>query len=302
MKIKRQPIFDKEETKRFKKLSNKLARRYLKSAIKYFFLGRIHTSKRYYSKTKSLLKNKKANNFPLDLVAFDGKKVAVYTVLFGNCDKIKHINFLSKYCDFYIFTDQVVPSDSGWVKKDYNFPPDINTNVLKNRYLKMHPHEIFPDYEYSIYLDAVIVIELDIFRLLSRLGSKKIGMFKHYAGVSCLYDEAERLKRIGKVDVEETNRMMKRYHNEGFPSNFGFFECTIIVQKINDKDNVMLMNCWWKEFTENVKRDQLSFMYSLWKCGFDDSYVASLGITFWVEPIVKGIAHNSNVNILEANK
>ena len=71
---------------------------------------------------------------------------------------------------------------------------------------------------------------------------------------------------------------------------------------MNDEDNISIMNTWWKEFFENVKRDQLSFMYSLWKRGFDENYVASLGITFWVEPIVKGIGHRTNCKVVEANK
>ena len=214
MKAKNLIILDKEDTKKFYKQTNKLARSFIRSTFKYCLLGKFKISKRYFEKAKSLLKNKRMDNYPQFENKGKSKKVAVYTALYGDCDQIKNINCKSDYCDFYIFTDQEIPANSGWTKKEIQFPEEINNNVLKNRYLKMHPHLLFSDYEYSIYLDAVFIIELDIFRLLARMGNKKMGLFKHHAGVSCLYDEAERLKRIGKVDFDETDKMMNRYKKE----------------------------------------------------------------------------------------
>ena len=299
MRTKQRLKLDIEDTRKFKKISNKRAFISFKSCIKNLFLGKFNTSKRCFVKALSLMKNKYANNYPPSLADCGKKTIAVYTALYGDYDDIKPIKTLNPFCDYYIFTDQKLPDNTKWVKKEFSFPNGINTNVLKNRYLKMHPHLLFSDYKYAIYVDAVFSIELDIFRLLARMGEKKIGIFRHYSGISCLYLEAERLKRIGKADPDEIDIMMKRYNMEGFPHNFGFYECGIIIQKMNDNDNVLIMNKWWTEFVENVKRDQWSFMYSLWRCGYDDSYVASLGATFWDEPTVKGTIHKNKLIVVE---
>lgn len=286
-------LFDKEETKQFYKKTNTLVFAFLKSSFKYFFLGKITISKRYMDKAFSLLKNKRKHNYPKKWIKHK-KKIAVYTALYGDYDGIKSIKHHSQYCDFFIFTDRKVAKESGWKKRNYVFPTNVDDNVKKNRFLKMHPHLLFPEYDFSIYLDAVFVIELDIVRFMARMGDKKLGLFRHYAGTNCLYDEAETIKRVGKANVDEVNSLMERYRKEGFPRNFGFFECGIIVRDHNDENCKIIMNRWWNEFISGVKRDQLSFMYAVWKSGFDSNFISNLGLTYWIEPVLTGIAHKKS--------
>ena len=286
----KQSLLDENDTKIFIKKSNVSYYRFLFYALKHITSPK--DFKRYIAKAKSIKKNKKINNYPNGFQN-SGKRVAVYTALFGDYDQIKKIKAKNRLCDYFIFTDQYLPPDCDWQLKQYEFnDKTCNTPVLKNRFLKMHPHLLFPEYDYSIYVDATIVIELDIMRLMSRIGENCLALFEHHAGVNDSFVEAERVKRIGLAPKDIVDKQMEKYKREGFPANFGFFECGIIVRKHNDKDCISIMNTWWEEFVNESKRDQLSFMYSVWKNNKNHSDISSLGLTYWIDPIVLGMGHN----------
>ena len=295
MRNNQKQLLDKEDTKEFKRRSNVAFWHFIFYAFKNIFKPTKFA--RYINKAKSVSHNKRIKKFPRE-IQFNKTKVAVYTALYGDYDQIKKIKATNPLCDYYIFTDQKVPDDCGWQLKEYEFSDSFNDNpVLKNRFLKMHPHLLFPEYDFSIYIDASIAIELDIFRFLSRIGDKSIALFKHHAGVKCLYDEAERVKRIGLVKPDIVDKQMSRYKNEGFPSNYGFYECGIIVRKHTNVDCISIMNTWWKEFVSESKRDQLSFMYSVWKNNKTTKDIACLGLTFWIEPILSGAGHKGTIRV-----
>ena len=289
MKRKHLELFDKNDTKRFIRKSNTFTLRYFFYALKNLFNKK--ERKRYLEKAKSVKHNKRIDCFPANFLN-SGKRVAVYTALFGDYDKIKKIKTKNPLCDYYIFTDQNITSGCDWQLREYQFDKNIsNDPILKNRFLKLHPHLLFPEYEYSIYIDATIIIELDIMRLMSRMGDNIIGLFGHHTGIDCSYLEAERVKKAGRAPVEKVDRQMKKYETEGFPSHFGFFENSIIVRKHNDKQCVSIMETWWNELVNETKRDQLSFMYSVWKNSKTIDDISSLGLTFWIEPILSGESH-----------
>ena len=285
------PPLTKEDTKVFIKKSNKLIRHLNKQIILSTLMGDKTKKARYIVRRDSLIKNKKMSNYPSNFVE-EKKRVAVYTVLYGDYDTIKPIKTKNPLCDYYIFTDQPVPDDSGWKLAEFVFPKEVGSDpILKNRYLKMHPHLLFPNYEYSIYLDAVIEISLDIYRLLSRMDNRVLGLFDHHQKADCLYEEAETIKRIGKASSQVVDSQMQRYEEDGFPHHFGFCECTLIIRRHNDGLCIDIMNLWWNEFFYGARRDQLSFMYCIWKKGLSKQDIACLGATYWDEPILSSEAH-----------
>lgn len=221
-------------------------------------------------------------------------KIAVYTAVYGNYDTIKPIKFKSSNCDYYIFSDCNVDDNLGWTKKGCRFPKNVTNNTLKNRYLKMNPHLFFSNYDYSIYIDATLVINYDISLLINRLDKKFIGMFSHEETRNCIYDEAKAVIKAGRAPKEIVEDQMSRYAKEGFPKNFGLTENNIIVRKHNDHACIELMELWWNEFIfdKNSKRDQLCFMYSLWKLGHTINDVALLGYGYYDDPMFTAKDHN----------
>lgn len=205
-------------------------------------------------------------------------KVAVYTSLYGNYDTIKPVKFANPNCDYFIFTDQFVPQKSGWIPKDARFPKEIvhAPDNMKNRYCKMNAHLLFPEYEYSIYLDSKIELKYDIFPLIGKLGEYSIGMYYH-SHRDCIYKECNAVIECKKADRREVIEWEKYLRTQGFPEHFGLTENCVIVRKHNDCTCVEIMENWWTVFQNGVKRDQLSLMYILWKLGYSISDVAKLG-------------------------
>ena len=245
----------------------------------------------FKKRIKSLLKNK---NLLTKKNPFKNERIAVYTVLFGDYDSIKNINCNDRNCDFYIITDQSIPKNSKWKQKHFAFPKSINTNVLKNRYLKMHPHLMFPDYKYSLYIDAFLGINFPPSFLLPRLGKNLIGAYSHEETRNCIYDEALTVVKANKDSRTKVMYQIERYKKEGFPKHFGLFENNILLRNHNDSKCVAIMEDWWQEFSngKQSKRDQLSLMYVIWKHGMTKCNISTLGYGYYDDPMFYALDHN----------
>ena len=68
-------------------------------------------------------------------------------------------------------------------------------------------------------------------------------------------------------------KQIKKYHNEGYPSNNGLINGGVILRKHNENDCIKVMENWWEEIKYNSKRDQLSFNYVAWKNNFNFNYL-----------------------------
>ena len=261
--------------------------------IKKFLLSKDKQAKEKVKKIiKSLKKSIKQNDYPEYVKAHPDTRLAVYTVLFGNYDNIKPVGFKGGNCDYYIITDQTVDENSGWKKLDYEFPESLKDadNAAKNRYLKMHPEVLFSDYEYSLYLDATMQPVCDLFPFLARMGEHFIGMF-HHETRNCIYKEAEVVKRIGKAKPDEVDSLVSKYKKEGFPENFGLTAGGIILRRHNSPECKKVMDMWWDMYKNGPKRDQLSLMYCMWKCGYTINDFALLGLNYDTEPRLSSEKH-----------
>lgn len=288
-------VFDKNEKVTYQNILRKLYKNIIVSFIKSLYPRHFNQKKSILllKRAKSLKKNIRNNRFPQDYIK-NGRRIAVYTCVYGGYDSIKPIKIKNQFCDYYIFTDQKVDSSTGWIKIDYKFPKDVgNNSVVKNRYIKMHPHLLFKEYDYSIYLDGNLTIQFDILHLMPRMKKLTIGLFNHLRGDTNLYDEANILMKSNEEWVEPIEKQVNLYKAQGFPKDFGFFECCLIIRKHHDKNVIAIMDNWWQEFIENkIKRDQLSFMYSVWKAGMTKNDIASLGSTIFNEPAILRDEHH----------
>ena len=222
------------------------------------------------------------NKYPSNFIKKKDRLV-VYTCLYGNDDVPKKIHCQSKYCDYFIFTDQTVDKKTGWTKLDFMFPEKLGclSNVQKNRFIKMHPHLLFPDYKYSLYVDSKLILKNDVYSLLARINNGVFGFFKHVKR-RCLYKEAEMCIAAKGQNVDFVNLQMSNYKKDGFPPNYGLTENSIILRQHMNPICIKIMEEWWLEFNNKVysKRDQLSLMYVFWKNGLCFEDVAVLGENF----------------------
>ena len=298
-------IFNVHETRRKQKLFHKKigkAWHSKKEYIAHFFSTRFGRKKTDH--TKESVKKKDQTQSLTTPLHIPGKndsdnpgKLAVYTCVFGGYDTPKEPLIKSEYCDYYIITDVDVSDKSAWkriIPKQY--PEGFETwhPAIKNRYYKMHPDELFPDYKYSLYIDGNIRPITDLYPFLIQMvnAGKIIGLFKHPI-CRDVYEMADMVKSEDLVNREEAEAQMNRYKNESFPEQWGLFECNFILRMHINERCKSVMHTWWQEYFHGEKRDQLSFTYALWKNGMQFSEVCCFG---------KNIRHNSRLKLREHNR
>ena len=173
----------------------------------------------------------------------------------------------------------MMKEDTSWIRLEPSryIPEEYrNTPVLANRWCKMHPHVIFPQYRYSVYLDANTLIVSDFTALINRLGAFPIAMFRH-KNRGCVYDELEACiikKKAPRKALEKQRELLKAH---GVPRQYGLAEATVIVRRHMEKECIDVMENWWQSFLEGAGRDQISLIDTLWKLKINPSQITTLG-------------------------
>ena len=223
-----------------------------------------------------------------DTEANRNARIAVYTCITGNYDTIKEPLYCNPDIDYFIVTDMDVPEESIWKKIDINEIPGIEMLSAsdKNRYIKFFPHILFPEYDFSIYVDGVIQIVADMAPIVENMGDCIIGVHRHNAR-SCVYDEARAIIYAKRASKEKVFEQINRYKNEKYPKGNGLYENTVLVRKHNDESCIRLMSEWWKEYMISCKRDQLSLPYVIWKEKFDPKKIYIIGDNLDLNPRFK---------------
>jgi hypothetical protein len=185
----------------------------------------------------------------------------VYTALFGGYDELAPIDFDSKLF-FYCFTDNKLLSIKGWEMKYVEFPGLSPRD--SNRQIKFKPNKYIPEALFTIYVDSNIKIKKDLSFLFVKYASKGDIAIPNHRTRKCLYEEANACLDAGIIIESEVNSQIEKYKLEGFPRSYGLSENGIIFRK-NTKIINDLMDSWWNEYENGVKRDQISLPYLAWK-------------------------------------
>lgn len=206
------------------------------------------------------------------------ERIAVYTGIFGGYDSYLAPSCYPNKVDYYLISDEVpqnLPPRVTWIDGKSVIPRELHSPILRNRYIKMHAHEIFGSYRYSAYVDGNIMISGDVtdYLLESAAG---ISSFMH-PYVDCIFYEALGITNCGRVDVDDVCAQMQRYRNEGMRIHFGMPEMCFVVRDHKNALGSKIMETWWEEFRTGAHRDQLSFAYALWKNGASMDDIAFLG-------------------------
>lgn len=259
---------------------------YLKMILKYIKLGNFSYAK-YRIKDKFNKNEIQFNNLKPRTINKE-KKIIVFTVLFGNYDNLQDPLYVSENCDYYVLANNdTVINSKIWKKFDYSSDQskllDGMSNLEKARFCKLHPHIFFGDSDYSIFIDANVQLVTDVRPFVETLSDNFIAIHLQ-PGRCCVYQEATEVLAWKKANKSAVQMQMKKYKEEGFPKDFGMYQTNVLVRDHNHKDCITLMDQWWHEIENNTKRDQLSFTYSLWKCGFSSKNVSVLGPSSYQNP------------------
>lgn len=261
--------------------SIKLILNYFKRIFRYICMGKFGYAKYAIKRAFSVMsRDEKVDNTakPKRMID-DQERIAVYTVLFGKYDELKEPMYISPQCDYYVLTDQDIYDGGVWKRYPISrFDDRVGdlSDLERARFFKLHPHFLFPEYRYSVFVDANIQIVTDIVPVVRQLGDNFIAIHNQ-PGRDCVYQEATEILVLNKAPWDQVKKQIDAYKKEGFPEHYGLFRTCVIVREHMDPRCIKLMGLWWENIEKYSKRDQLSFTYSLWKMKLDKNAVSNLG-------------------------
>ncbi|MCK5784021.1 MAG: DUF616 domain-containing protein [Desulfobacterales bacterium] len=196
-------------------------------------------------------------------------KVVVYSANLGGRDRFILPEYITDDWDYVLFTDAEIEGEHIF---EIRKPRYENTDPKRTTgYLKTHPHEWFPEYEYSVWVDACIQVK----------GPHLESMVKDCIQWGLLYmgcAHSQKRKSIYEVltacilgrkdDPMIMAKQVRRYIDAGYPDNLGILESGLIIRNHNTPHVMEIGKAWWEEIQKGSKRDQLSLMYIFWKHNF----------------------------------
>lgn len=193
------------------------------------------------------------------------KKIAVYTCITDNYDKLIPPENVDSRLDYYYFTDDPGSVVAPWILKKIDLQ-HLNSKD-QNRYIKMYPHKLLPDYDVTVYVDGYIQLVGDLYTLIcTALQSPEDVFLYNHSQRNCVYAEAAICAHYSHDWIWIIASQMRRYSMEGYPAGNGLFEANVIIRKNTDRMH-SLMDMWWDEYCSGAKRDQLSLPVVAWRLG-----------------------------------
>jgi hypothetical protein len=179
----------------------------------------------------------------------------VYSAIFGGYDKLRPAK-PARGARYVCFTDlHGPPSRLGW-EMVYTPAPDP---VERTRYVKMHPHELFPDATQSLWIDGSMELRVSPYRVAAGAGDAEVYLVRHPER-RCITEEAAacvRTGRSGPLAMEQA----RSYLDAGHPERWGLYCGGMIYRRHTGAVN-RFNEAWWAEFVEwhnrGTSRDQLS--------------------------------------------
>ncbi len=214
-------------------------------------------------------------------------RVVVYTALTGEYDRVNEVLFKEEGVDYFLFTNNPSLQSNTWRV----IPVDSDLDdVLLSREIKMLPHKYLDeDYETSVYIDANAVIYGEITQLTRYLGEKKSFAVSRHSVRKTVKEEIDACVKLGKVDGKQAMEQYEGYLREGFQADQSLLECGVLVRNHKNQQLQLLMQIWFDEFKNGIRRDQLSLPPCISRLGFDD-YVVMDG-SVWHNQFNRLVSH-----------
>ena len=179
----------------------------------------------------------KSLNFKKQLKNIQNLKKVVYTIILGNYDEPNSF-IKQKGYDYYLITDtdnDTIYKTTNW--KTLKIPDSVHilpvSTVKKQRFLKLHPHLLFKNYDLSIYIDGEFKIKgnLDEFLLRTLNSNSYLYSFEHPARNNII-DEIQEVIRLKREKKSMGELLYQRYKKEKFPDDKGLIESCLLIYQI----------------------------------------------------------------------
>ena len=163
-------------------------------------------------------------------------KKLVYTIILGSYDKPKQFNKQEGY-DYYLITDDnsiEKYKETNWTI--LKIPDEVTilniSTVKKQRFLKLHPHLFFKNYDLSIYIDGTFIITGNLTEFLLRILTPQIYFYTfEHPQRNRIFQELKAVIKYKKENRRMTKLIQKRYKKKKFPDNNGLIESCLFNKK-----------------------------------------------------------------------
>lgn len=196
-----------------------------------------------------------------------GPKVGIYTAIYGVYDWVKPAPAAD--VPKLLFTDNPDIVDEAWIQgwEPRLVPHSITTlngdvkivePMLNHKYWKTHPALVFPDMDYSIWVDGSIQVTVPdiVNRYLGALGQDDWSCVPHPAR-KCIFDEATySATLIWRYDKDAISNQSAHYAN-WHPKGWGLIATGTNIRRHTSKV-IELCDQWWVENLNWSHQDQLS--------------------------------------------
>ncbi len=193
-------------------------------------------------------------------------KKVLYTCITGGYDNIPQYECISPDWDYILFTDNPELIKAGkiyhWSVRPLAYSD--SDNVRNARWHKANPHILFPEYDYSMWLDGNIsVARQRAYDIANEFISQNVLVaVPIHTARTCIYQEANVIIDK-KIDYRQTvQAQMRLLRHKKYPKNNGLSETNILLRQHNQI--ISTSNMWWHMIHQYSKRDQLSFDYVMW--------------------------------------
>lgn len=187
------------------------------------------------------------------------KKIVLYSCIINNRDELKQIEFDDGFKKV-LFTDNLNLKSRGWEVRPPVWESEDPTRT--SRYHKHHPFNLFPNFDYAIWLDMT---HWPYKSLKSLLTNNFMSLYKHPKR-NTIKEEANICAGLKFDEPFLIQSQIKHYEEEGFNDDFGLYVTSCLIMK-NTSEYRSLSSLWWEQISRWSKRDQISLPYCLWKLG-----------------------------------
>jgi len=198
--------------------------------------------------------------------------LVIYTAISGGYDFLRPVPSTLSDVKFVCFMDDVSAPflKEGWEVRP--FPLPALDQVRRCREVKIRPHRYFPEYRYSLWLDANILITEHARAQLTDLivGCQALSTFAHPYR-TCIYEECAKCIEDGKDDPGLINAWRRYINGLGYPAGSGLIESGVMFRSHHEPSVIKITELWWECISAYSRRDQLSFNYAAWASGFQYS-------------------------------
>lgn len=197
-----------------------------------------------------------------------GNRIVAFTAIAGNYDTLRVPRMLDPDIDYVCFSD--TPRSDLGVFEIRPLPHRDADPVRAARFVKTHPHLLFPHHDIAIWMDATIVIASDLKPLIARViaADAAVGGTPHPRRHD-VYDEAYHCARCRKDDLVTISAQAARYLAAGVPKGLAVSDTSFMIWNLRHAAAAGVLDSWWSEIESGSRRDQISFNVALWRRGED---------------------------------